>query len=127
MLGIGLMLESHLAEVEKRIDGPTLLGSKAAASVSSLSELESSCYICSRIDRNLSAMNATAVYLWESDLDFRKKFEKAPYFCLPHYRRMIDYAQKKMNKIGSMKVKNVSEEVMDIFEMTGFADILVIE
>ena len=98
MLGIGLMLESHLAEVEKRIDGPTLLGSKAAASVSSLSELECSCYICSRIDRNLSAMNATAVYLWESDLDFRKKFEKSPYFCLPHYRRMIDYAQKKMNK-----------------------------
>ena len=98
MLGIGLMLESHLAEVEKRIDGPTLLGSKAAAAVSSLGELECSCYVCSRIDKNLSAMNATAVYLWDSDLNFRKKFEKARYFCLPHYRRMIDYAQKKMSK-----------------------------
>ena len=36
-------------------------------------------------------------------------------------------AQKKMQKIGSMKVKNVREEVMEVFEMTGFADILVIE
>ena len=45
MLGIGLMLESHLAEVEKRIAGPTLIGNKAAASVSSLAELECSCYI----------------------------------------------------------------------------------
>ena len=36
-------------------------------------------------------------------------------------------AQKKMQKIGSMKVINVCEEVMDVFEMTGFADILVIE
>ena len=98
MLGIGLMLESHLAEVEKRIDGPTLLGSKAAASVNALTELECSCYVYSRIEKNLSAMNATAVYLWESDLDFRKKFEKTGYFCLPHYRRKIDYAQKKMNK-----------------------------
>ena len=36
-------------------------------------------------------------------------------------------AQKKMQKIGSMKVINVCEEVMEVFEMTGFADILVIE
>ena len=41
--------------------------------------------------------------------------------------RVLLGAQKKMNQIGSMKVKNVCEEVMGIFEMTGFADILCIE
>jgi anti-sigma B factor antagonist len=41
--------------------------------------------------------------------------------------RVLLSAQKKMQKIGSMKVKNVCEEVMEIFEITGFADILVIE
>ena len=41
--------------------------------------------------------------------------------------RVLLSAQKKMNKNGSMKVKNVSEAVMAVFEMTGFADILVIE
>ena len=41
--------------------------------------------------------------------------------------RVLLSAQKQMQKIGSMKVKNVCEEVMDVFEMTGFADILVIE
>ena len=40
--------------------------------------------------------------------------------------RVLLGAQKKMQKIGSMKVKNVCQEVMDVFEMTGFADILVI-
>ena len=40
--------------------------------------------------------------------------------------RVILGAQKKMQKIGSMKVMNVCQEVMDVFEMTGFADILVI-
>ena len=40
--------------------------------------------------------------------------------------RVLLSAQKKMQKIGSMKVVNVCEEVMDVFEMTGFADILVI-
>ncbi len=36
-------------------------------------------------------------------------------------------AQKKMQKIGSMKLINVCEEVMEVFEMTGFSDILTIE
>ena len=41
--------------------------------------------------------------------------------------RVLLSAQKKMSKKGGMIVKNVSEEVMEIFEVTGFADILVIE
>lgn len=41
--------------------------------------------------------------------------------------RVLLSAQKKMQKIGSMKVVNVCETVMEVFEMTGFADILVIE
>ena len=41
--------------------------------------------------------------------------------------RVLLGAQKKMQKIGSMKLTNVREEVMEVFEMTGFADILEIE
>ena len=41
--------------------------------------------------------------------------------------RVLLGAQKKMQKIGIMKVVNVCEAVMEVFEMTGFADILVIE
>ena len=41
--------------------------------------------------------------------------------------RILLATQKKMQKIGSMKLTNVCEEVMEVFEMTGFADILVIE
>ena len=41
--------------------------------------------------------------------------------------RVLLSAQKKLQQIGSMKVTNVCEEVMEVFEMTGFADILTIE
>ncbi len=41
--------------------------------------------------------------------------------------RLLLSAQKTMNKQGSMVVRNVSEEVNEIFEMTGFSDILTIE
>ena len=32
-----------------------------------------------------------------------------------------------MNKQGNMTIKNANEEVMEIFEVTGFSDILAIE
>lgn len=41
--------------------------------------------------------------------------------------RVLLGAQIKMQKVGSMKVINVREEVMEVLEMTGFADILTIE
>lgn len=41
--------------------------------------------------------------------------------------RVLLAAQKKMQQIGSMKVINVCESVMDVFDITGFADILTIE
>ena len=41
--------------------------------------------------------------------------------------RVILGTQKKMQQIGSLKVINVCEALMEVFEMTGFADILTIE
>jgi len=41
--------------------------------------------------------------------------------------RMLLFAQKKMNRQGSMKVINVNEMVMDVFAAMGFADIMKIE
>ena len=41
--------------------------------------------------------------------------------------RVLLRAQKHMMRAGSMKIKNVCEEVMEVFEMTGFADIFEIE
>ena len=41
--------------------------------------------------------------------------------------RVLLGAQKMMNKQGSMVVHNVNETIMEVFEITGFADILTIE
>ncbi len=41
--------------------------------------------------------------------------------------RVLLFAQKAMNKQGSMVIKNVNETVMEVFEITGFNDILTIE
>ena len=41
--------------------------------------------------------------------------------------RVLLSAQKQMNKQGSMKVTNVCGPIMEIFDVTGFTDILTIE
>ena len=41
--------------------------------------------------------------------------------------RVLLAAQKQMAKQGKMKVVHVSESIMEIFEVTGFSDILTIE
>ena len=41
--------------------------------------------------------------------------------------RVLLTAQKTMNQKGTMKLTNVNETVMEIFDVTGFVDILTIE
>ena len=41
--------------------------------------------------------------------------------------RVLLSAQKFMNKQGQMRIAHVNDTVMEIFEVTGFADILTIE
>lgn len=41
--------------------------------------------------------------------------------------RVLLSAQKIMNKQGSMVIRNVCETVMEVFEVTGFSDILTVE
>ena len=41
--------------------------------------------------------------------------------------RVLLSAQKVMNKQGSMTIKNANDTILEIFEVTGFSDILTIE
>ena len=53
-------------------------------------------------------------------------FAKLEYISSAGLRVLLG-AQKKMNAQGSMKVKNVCDDIMEVFEITGFSDILTIE
>ncbi len=53
-------------------------------------------------------------------------FTKLEYISSAGLRVLLS-AQKRMNAQGSMKITNVCETIAEIFEVTGFADILTIE
>ena len=53
-------------------------------------------------------------------------FEKLDYLSSAGLRVLLS-AQKIMNKQGSMVVRHVNETISEIFDVTGFSDILTIE
>ena len=53
-------------------------------------------------------------------------FEKLEYISSAGLRVLL-VAQKTMTKQGKMIVTNVNESIMEIFDVTGFSDILTIE
>ena len=53
-------------------------------------------------------------------------FKKLEYISSAGLRVLLG-TQKRIKNDGSMKLINVGEDVLEIFEMTGFADILTIE
>ncbi|MCF0228489.1 MAG: STAS domain-containing protein [Parasporobacterium sp.] len=63
--------------------------------------------------------------LQEGVTDLTFDFSKLDYISSAGLRILLT-TQKKMMKIGSMKLKGVNPDVMDVFEITGFADILTI-
>ncbi len=53
-------------------------------------------------------------------------FEKLEYISSAGLRVLLS-AQKVMSKKGEMKIVHVNDTIMEIFEVTGFSDILTIE
>ena len=99
-LGMALTLESHLDELRGEItDNPlTALAGEGKRAQRRIENLEGSCYVCGRIEFNFAHMVETAVYLWEKDPEFREKLRAQPMFCLPHYRRVLAVAERRMKK-----------------------------
>ena len=97
-LGMALTLESHLAELRGEIKDGALFSKPGEKPMKRILALEGSCYVCRRIEFNFEHMIETAVILWDTDEDFRPKLKAQPYFCLPHYRKFLQYGQRRLGK-----------------------------
>lgn len=53
-------------------------------------------------------------------------FENLEYISSAGLRILLS-TQKEMSKHGNMKIKNVNNDIMEVFEITGFVDILTVE
>ena len=114
-LGMALTLESHLAELAEEIKDGGFLSAPAAKPLKRIGALEDSCYVCRRIEFNFEHMIETAVLLWESDPEFRPKLKAQPYFCLPHYRRLLACASTRLSKKEFKPFATACAEIVEAY------------
>ena len=121
-LGMALTLESHLHELAEDIkDKPLVkIGERP---IKRISALEDSCYVCRRIEFNFQHMIETAVILWDTDEEFAPKLKAQPYFCLPHYRRFLEYASKRLGKKQFAEFEKATSDIVNRYIETLSEDI----
>lgn len=107
-LGLALMLKTHTDKTIK--DLKSLSGTKPAAqgglfkkqSQSQVCEyiknLESTCFICGRIEGTFNRYIDTIFHLWKKDEGFKTKFKNCKGFCTYHYGTLYDYGSIKLSK-----------------------------
>ena len=96
-LSMALTLESHLIELQKGLS-PSGLAGLFANPVARVERLEKSCYVCERVNYHFDKMTEVVISLWRSDENFVNKFENQPYFCLPHYHKLVEVAKRMLSK-----------------------------
>ena len=83
--------------------------------------------LCGRLDTNTAPSleeKLSSLYGNVTNLEF--DFEKLEYVSSAGLRVLLT-AQKNMNTCGTMVIKNVADAIMEVFEITGFTDVLNIE
>ena len=116
-LGQGLMMESHLDIVKKNIKNGGLFSfDKTSKPIKSIGKLEQSCYVCSRISGNMEKMFDTAIWLYETEKDFRTKFRNIKCFCLPHYSTMLELSKQMSKDLSSELQKDAGKIVNDYLD-----------
>ena len=102
-LGLALILKTHMDKTMRDLKAhanqkPASSASifKKAAPASSVGtyvkQLESTCFICSRIEDTYQRYLNTLFHLWKKDTAFQSKFQSAKGFCVHHYGTLYDLA-----------------------------------
>lgn len=90
-LSVALMLESHLADLDKQVfNGLPLIGKSAARQGQSAGRAADSCFVCGQVDATMHKMLATVCRMWEQQRDFRELFAAQESLCLPHFSLLTE-------------------------------------
>lgn len=105
-LGMSLVLKTHFDKVINDIKKMSVVPIKPKSLFKKETEkspiveyvetLNSTCFVCKRIDDVFDRYIDTIFYLWKSDDAFRKKFDSCKGFCTTHYAILIKESPNKL-------------------------------
>lgn len=110
-LGHALLMDTHAAEVLlklERIKKKAQSTKEAAvkpfskrgsdnAAAAALRELAAHCVVCDTIQTHMERYLYTVLYLWKTELKFKKQFAESKGLCIPHVADLIEASAKHLN------------------------------
>jgi len=118
-LSLGLTINTHLAEVRKKVfETKNVFASKSKRA----DKIESTCFVCSKVDWGVNHMLKTVFVMFDRDPKFKKMFMEQEYFCLPHYHLLATKSEqmhknsrpeflKALNQVTSEYAKKLNSDV----------------
>jgi len=101
-LSLALMIESHLPELSASLFSRAIHPAGKAPELKKIREAAKKaadgCYICSRISLFMGHYYKNIFYLWRKEPDFREKFRRQLFYCIPHYAALLDFAEHSLPK-----------------------------
>ncbi len=112
-LQLALMLQTHIAEINKNVFSKGLFNTPAKKGEKAKTVTET-CFICDKTEYGISRMIDTIYRCYENERDFRELFNSQPAFCLPHYERLVNGCDKrKMHSYYGDFLKNITRITSD--------------
>ncbi len=98
-LSLGLMLNTRLAEIRSEIfEKKETIFTKKDAKLKKSSEIEKTCFVCSKVEWGVSHMLETFYKMFKVDEGFRKLYSEQEYICIPHYNLLMTKAEQFLKK-----------------------------
>lgn len=97
-----LILQTHLKFIRENMFSDES-GKPNKAMLAKIRELESSCYLCDRIEKDAVHMLSSLLPHWKSEPEFKKLFAEQEFLCLKHYEQLMSIALKSRMKSAEIK------------------------
>ncbi|MBR7092351.1 MAG: hypothetical protein IKI50_04105 [Clostridia bacterium] len=98
-LGVALILQSHLIEVEKQLfSGLPLPGRIDKKAVRGADKAGQTCFVCREIRQATDRLLNNLCLQWEQQAAFRRLWEEQPALCLPHFSAVCAAAEASLTK-----------------------------
>lgn len=124
-LPLALVLDTHLEEVRKQVSGLKKLSGgmgvfRKTSKNSLVADIINSCMVCDKLSSTMDRYYKVLVEMWESESEFRKKFENSKGFCLPHFQKLYELSSNKefLNALTEKEEKELDKLQDDIHKFT---------
>ena len=110
-LQLGLILETHLKEIENEVFKKGVFGLNNKKSAYSAARTVESCFVCDKVDFGMKSLIKTLFITYNNQLDFRETFRKQEFLCLPHYKMLCESAKEHLSK---KPLSDFNEDILNL-------------